>query len=292
MTVTRQANPAVRSMTALEDARWLDRPAGPVRSAVRRALRRTPVRNALHGTWLGHSLHPVLVQAPIGCFLSAAVLDLRGDRDAPAARRLVGAGLLAATPAAVTGLADWAEGHEQQQRVGLVHAAANAAGLLLYGASYARRLRSPGSGRLLSAAGLSAVAAGGFIGGHLAYRQALGPNHAEAVPHLVPPGWQDLCAVDDLPADGEVRQLMLGDQPLTVIRDGGRTHVLSDVCSHLSAPLHQGELDDGCLTCPWHHSVFRVADGSVVRGPATAPVPVFEVRDRDGRIEVRLPGAG
>lgn len=285
-------NAAVRSMTALEEVRWLDRPAGPLRSAVRRALRHTPVRNALHGRWLGHSVHPALVQAPLGAFLSSAVLDLRGDQDAAAARTLVGTGLLASAPAALTGLADWAEGHEQQQRVGLVHAAANTAGLAMYALSYARRVRAPGSGRLLSLAGLAAVGLGGVLGGHLAYRQSLGPNQAEHVPHRVPPGWSDLCARDDLPTEGRTRQVMLGDQPLVVVRDGGRTRVLSDVCSHLSGPLHEGELSDGCLTCPWHGSVFRVADGAVVRGPATAPAPSFQVRERDGRIEVRLPGAG
>ena len=61
--------------------------------------------------------------------------------------------------------------------------------------------------------------------------------------------------------------------------------------SHVRS-LSDGELTDGCLTCPWHGSVFRVADGAVVRGPATAPQPAFEVCEADGMIQVCLPGAG
>jgi len=75
-----------------------------------------------------------------------------------------------------------------------------------------------------------------------------------------------------------------------VIRRGDEVTILSDRCPHLSAPLHDGELDcaTGTITCPWHGSVFRVDDGSVVHGPATAPVPGFETRMADGVVETRV----
>ena len=60
----------------------------------------------------------------------------------------------------------------------------------------------------------------------------------------------------------------------------------------MSGPLSGGDLDGACLTCPWHGSSFRVADGSVARGPATAPQPVFQVREVGGALQVMLPGAG
>jgi nitrite reductase/ring-hydroxylating ferredoxin subunit len=53
-----------------------------------------------------------------------------------------------------------------------------------------------------------------------------------------------------------------------------------------------GEYHDGCLTCPWHGSTFRVSDGAVTRGPATAPQPAFRTRLNGGTIQVCLPGAG
>jgi nitrite reductase/ring-hydroxylating ferredoxin subunit len=95
----------------------------------------------------------------------------------------------------------------------------------------------------------------------------------------------------DLPEGKPVRQ-MLGEVPVVAIRADGAVHVLADRCSHMSGPLSDGELTGGCLTCPWHGSVFRIADGSVARGPATAPQPAFQTREVGGAIQVRLPGAG
>ncbi len=60
----------------------------------------------------------------------------------------------------------------------------------------------------------------------------------------------------------------------------------------MSGSLADGELSGDQVTCPWHGSVFCLRDGSVVRGPATAPQPSFETRIVDGAVEVRLPGAG
>ena len=228
-----------------------------------RLIRPGKVRDALHGVWLGHPLHPMLVQASVGAWLSASILDLTGG-DEKASRHLVTVGLTAAVPAALAGTADWSEQHEQQMRVGVVHAAANIAALSLYGAS----LMSPGPrlGRALRLAGLAAVSAGGLLGGYISFRLAGGANHAEEVPHLVKPGWQYLMASADLPEGKPVRQ-MLGEVPVVAIRSGGAVHVLANRCSHMSGPLSDGELKDGCLTCPWHGTVFRIADGSVARRP-------------------------
>ena len=181
---------------------------------------------------------------------------------------LVAAGLIAAVPAAVAGAADWSEQHEQQMRVGVVHAAGNIVASSLYGASLLSR--GPRLGRVLRLAGLAAVSASGLLGGHISFRLAGGANHAEEVPHLVKPGWHHLMTSADLPEGTPVHH-MLGEVPVVAIRAGGTVHVLADRCSHMSGPLSDGMLADGCLTCPWHGSVFRIADGSVVHGPATAP---------------------
>ena len=156
---------------------------------VARLIRPGKVRDALHGVWLGHPVHPMLVQATTGAWLSASILDLTGA-DEKAARRLVAAGIGAAVPAALAGAADWSEQHEQQMRVGVIHAAGNVAALGLYAASLAQR--GPRAGRLLRLAGLAAVSASGLLGGHISFRLAGGANHAEEVPHLMEPGWQHL----------------------------------------------------------------------------------------------------
>jgi nitrite reductase/ring-hydroxylating ferredoxin subunit/uncharacterized membrane protein len=277
----------MQAISRLEQESRLDRVVSAGQRAAR-LIRPGKLRDVLHGVWLGHPLHPMLVQVPVGAWLSASVLDFaRGDERA--ARLLVATGLIAAVPAALAGTADWSEQHEQQMRVGIVHAAGNVVALGLYGASLAPR--NPRLSRALRLTGLAAVSASGLLGGHVSFRLAGGANHAEEVPHLVKPGWQYLMTAADLPEGKPVHQ-MLGEVPVVAIRTNGAVRVLADRCSHMSGPLSGGELADGCLTCPWHGSVFRIADGSVARGPATAPQPAFEAREADGAIQVCLPGAG
>ena len=284
----------------LEKAEGLDRVVGPVQQLVQKIPPGT-VKDALHGVQLGHPLHPLLVQVPVGAWMSAGFLDALGDEGERQARQLIGLGLLAAVPAAVAGSADWAEQHEQQMRTGVVHAAANTTAVTLYlGSLLARGRGRTGLGRALGYAGLAAVSVGGLLGGDISYRLAGGANHAEETPHLVPTGWQDLMPLAEL-TQGEPVKAMLGDVPLFVLRDDDQVHVLANKCSHMSGPLSDGELSAGeltggktdrCVTCPWHGSVFRVRDGAVVHGPATAYQPAFETRVQAGIVQVCLPGAG
>ena len=183
--------PVREALDGLEELRGLDRLVAPLQQAVR-GLPLGGARDLLRGTWLGHPLHPTLVQVPVGAWTSAAVLDLvPGQRRA--AGLLVAVGLAGAVPTALAGWVDWSEQHERQLRVGLVHATANATGVVLYTASLVARLRGHSvRGRALGFAGLTAVGVGGLLGGHLAFRQAAGANHTEDVAHLVEPGWHRL----------------------------------------------------------------------------------------------------
>lgn len=285
-----------RLLDRIENAALLDPVVKVVRSGVGAVLARQDVKDALHGVWLGHPLHPMLTDVPVGAWTSAALLDaMPGSGTAP--DRLIAVGVLAAVPTVVTGLADWSDTHQQQQRVGVVHALANTVALGCYVASLAaRRQGRRARGRLLAYAGLTAAAAGGYLGGHLAFRQAVGANHAEFVPHLTPPGWHHVADLDDLPDDSPVER-RLGSVALMVLRRGTSVHVIANRCSHLDGPLADGKLTyDGagelCVQCPWHGSTFRLRDGEVVHGPATAPQPVFQTRVEGGRVEIMLAGAG
>ncbi|MFJ9768283.1 DUF2231 domain-containing protein [Streptomyces erythrochromogenes] len=136
-----------------------------------RSLPLGDVRDLLKGRPLGHPLHPVLVQVPVGCWLSAAVLDLvPGERRG--ATTLTAVGLAGVAPAAIAGWADWADQPPEQARVGLAHAASNAAAVGCYAVSLAARLGGhPVKGRMWGWAGLAAVAVTGALGGHIAHRQ-------------------------------------------------------------------------------------------------------------------------
>ncbi len=278
----------------IERSEVLDRPAGAARDTVARLLTDRTVKDALHGVWLGHSLHPALAQFTLGSFLSASLLDAVGGGRRESSM-LIAAGLVGTVPTVAAGWADYADGHEEQQRVGIVHAGLNSAAVACYAGALVLRARRGGSrggrGRGLTAAGAALSGLSAYLGGHMAYRQTLGPNHAESVPHTGPGDWRPLGPVADLPDNDAVRR-WAGDTPVLVVRRGTDVSVLSDRCSHASAPMHEGELGDadGCpsITCPWHGSVFRIADGSVVHGPATAPLPRFETRTVDGVVEARV----
>jgi len=144
------------------------------------ALLADPARaDALQGKWLGHAVHPPLTDVPIGAWFSATILDLVGGRKAqPAAKRLIGVGIVSALPTAVTGWAEGGTAEPREQRVGVVHAASNIAALSLYTASW----RARGKGRhlrgvALGLGGSAALGVGGYLGGHLVAARKVSSRH-------------------------------------------------------------------------------------------------------------------
>lgn len=271
----------------LQRSQRLDGTIQVLSAIVHRVLPPGRVKDALHGVPTGHPAHPALTDLPVGCWTSVAILDLLpGTRYA--SQVLVAAGLAGAVPTALTGLADWSELHRDQQRVGLVHALGTISASVLYATSLMARGQGRDlAGKALGYAGLGALIAGAYLGGHLAFRQAAGASHADQLAHLAPLGWHDLCSVDELP-DGWPVHRRLGYISLFVLRTGEEINVLADRCAHLAGPLHQGRIvtgdDEVCVVCPWHGSTFRVRDGSVVHGPATGRQPAFETRIMDDNI--------
>ena len=163
----------------LEAADALDRPADAIGRTVRGAIPEGSVKDALSGAWLGHALHPIVTDVPIGTWTSSILLDWIGGRDArKSADRLLLTGILAAGATVATGWSDWADAEARDPRVrrsGLVHAGANATATALMVSSYvARRRGARGRGKLLSLAGSAALACGGWLGGHLSYTLGAG----------------------------------------------------------------------------------------------------------------------
>jgi nitrite reductase/ring-hydroxylating ferredoxin subunit/uncharacterized membrane protein len=274
----------------LEQAQALDPAVDAVAKVYNAALPRGPVKDALHGTWLGHQLHPLLVAVPIGLWTGASLLDLTAGRSGrDAAQRLVGAGLLAAVPTALSGAADWSElgVAKRPKRVGLVHAAANNLTLLAYAASWlARRRGDHARGRTLALVGTAGLSVGGYLGGHLAYAQAVGVNR-NADEQKKPRDWTDAAAAADVQERAPYAADVQG-QSVVLVRTGGTVSAIGGTCGHWGGPLADGELVDGCLECPWHGSRFRLSDGSVARGPATTPQLSYDVRQTGDRLEVRV----
>lgn len=259
-----------------------DRVAGVAEPAVGRGSR----RDILTGRWLGHPAHPMLIAFPIGCWVSAAIVDLfGGEGSRRIARRLIGFGVAGAVPAAATGTADWLDTSGDERRLGTAHALGNLTATTLFGASwFARGTGRTGLGRLLSGVALSAVGAAGYLGGHLAYAKGVGVNTTAF--QSGPDDWTAVSDLDELPLD-EAVPLDCGSVRLVAVRRAHGVDVLEDRCTHRGGPLSDGTVRGDCVECPWHGSRFVTRTGEVRRGPASIEQPAYESRIREGRVEIR-----
>ena len=284
----------LRTVDVLARQKWLGQASEMVQRAIQGIFEAggsaaQPIADFLHGTWLGHPLHPVLTDVPIGAWTAAVLLDaldIVGEQDyAPGADAAVALGLAGALGAAVSGLTDWKDLDSRPQRIGLVHGVLNLSATALFSASlFMRRSEARAAGRATALAGYLVAAAAAYLGGDMVYRDQAGVSHTSPV-------WKTLKYAPVLPEDelteGDLRRVEVGERRIVLARQNGRIYAMEERCSHLGGPLADGQLEDGCIQCPWHGSRFALEDGHPVDGPATIAQPCFETRVRNGQIEVR-----
>jgi nitrite reductase/ring-hydroxylating ferredoxin subunit/uncharacterized membrane protein len=248
------------------------------------------VVDVLHGIWLGHPLHPVLTDIPIGSWTLAMLCDLvaaqRGsDEAARMADTLTIIGAVAAVPTAIAGVADYSAIDESAVAMATAHGLLNSTGLVLNLLSIRDRATGNRSrGVMLSAVAFGLLNASAWMGGEMVYHKRLGVDHAEATGG--PDEWQSVLDATDLPERAPKRVEVAGVAVL-LYRDGNEVYAIGAVCSHAGGPLDEGTFDGACVQCPWHDSVFDLRDGHVVHGPATYPEPVYDARVRGEKVEVR-----
>ncbi|MBW0000439.1 MAG: Rieske 2Fe-2S domain-containing protein [Verrucomicrobia bacterium] len=248
-----------------------------------------PVRNFLHGNWLGHPVHAAITDVPVGAWSTAAVLDAvelaSGTQVyAPGADAAVGIGLVGALGAATSGLCDWSKTDRPARRVGVLHALFNASAALCYAASWLqRRSGNRQAGIASGMTGFLFVLAGTYLGGHLSYDERIGVDHAQ---RDAPDEWSPVIAEGDLP-EAELRRVQVRGISVLLVRRNGRIFALGEKCAHLGGPLAEGKLEGDSVVCPWHGSQFALENGRVIDGPAVYAQPCYETRVRDGRIEIR-----
>jgi len=280
------------SLMQMVDNPAIDRLAEPMSKAVRGAYDAAgaagqQAKNLLHGVWLGHPLHPVFTDVPLGAWTTALALDAAAGEDAGmrrAATFAMGIGLAGAAGAAITGLTDWSETDGQSRRSGLIHGLLNVTATTLFAAAFAQRQRdSHDGGRSCAWAGYAIALGAAYLGGDLVYRQRIGVTHAD---RELP---QEFTAVMDSTAlaENSMVRARAGGTDILLVRQHGRVCALVHSCAHLGGPLSEGTLKDGSVVCPWHQSEFALDDGRVLNGPATHNQPCLVVRERDGRIEVK-----
>jgi nitrite reductase/ring-hydroxylating ferredoxin subunit/uncharacterized membrane protein len=283
---------STESLIQVVDNPAIDRVAEPLSNAVRGVYEAAgPIgqqaKNVLHGVWLGHPLHPVFTDLPLGAWTTALALDAAADDD-PGMRRAatfaMGVGLAGAAGAAVTGLTDWSETDGDSRRNGLIHGLLNITATTLFAAAFAiRRKDSHEGGRACAWAGYAIALGAAYLGGDLVFRQRIGVTHADGE---MP---EEFTAVIDSAAlaENSMVRARAGGTDILLVRQHGRVCALVHACTHLGGPLSEGTLKEGSVVCPWHGSEFALDDGRVLNGPATHNQPCLAVREREGRIEVK-----
>jgi nitrite reductase/ring-hydroxylating ferredoxin subunit/uncharacterized membrane protein len=267
----------------IEGAAGLDALAKPAVAFWGRLLSPGWLTSLASGTPLRHPAHPAAATFTAGSLLSASVLDATGDpRMRPAAQALIGAGVVGALPTVVAGWSDWLYTEQAEKRVGLVHAATNATGLTAYGLSLLQRRRG-GDGRAAGFVGAAVLAAGGWLGGHLAYAQGVGVDTNAF--QTGPADWTDVAATGDVTV--ALTRVEVDGVALLLTRVAGTAVALADRCGHRGAPLSDGDRAGDCVICPWHDARYDLVTGDVRRGPAVRPQPTYQVREAADRIQVR-----
>lgn len=277
----------------IEKQEWLKPTEEALQQLVHKAFRfrgGRQVKNFLHGTWLGHPLHVILTDIPIGAWTVAIALDALDSMDARrqygrAAEAAVALGLAGAFGAAAAGLTDWQDIDPPARRIGLVHGLLNVASVALFGGSLlARRKGGRTTGRGLAALGYAVSVAAARLGGNLVYEQKIGVDHAAS--EKLPDKFVPVLSESEL-EDGKPVRAEHNGTPILLVRRGAQIFALAETCSHLGGPLSEGKLDGDVIQCPWHGSRFSIRDGHVVEGPAVHPQPCLETRIGNGHIEVR-----
>jgi nitrite reductase/ring-hydroxylating ferredoxin subunit/uncharacterized membrane protein len=249
------------------------------------------IRDLLNGRWLGHPIHAVLTDAPIGILFLVIVFDVLGMADAAWWTLVIG--ILSMLGAALAGFADYAETDGKARDRGTLHSSLMLVALVLFLISLVLR-PGLGSGAAVSAAAvvLSLVAwlivsAAAYVGGDIVYVFGNMVDH-----HAFRGGSTKWLALEpsETEADGSIPEgrpvkAKLGANSLVLVRNGDTILALHDTCAHAGCSLSTGTLVPGAtpvVECPCHGSRFKLADGHVVRGPSVYDQPAYEVRSGEG----------
>lgn len=275
--------PYQQIVAAIEAVPGLDGLSDSIAQAIAPLTERRGLMDLLHGRWLGHALHPVLSDVPLGMWGSVALLDLIGDETG--ATVLTAGGCLAAFATVASGAADWSTTVGRDRRLGLVHGLANTAVLgLQLGALGARATGRTRRGRFLSAAGLAGALAAAYFGGELVFGRGVAIDHTAWISG--PSKWTDVADDADV-TEGALTAVDVEGRKVLLTRVSGKVCALENTCNHAGGPLNEGTVEDGSVVCPWHGSRFRLSDGALLGGPATFPQPHLSTKKVAGRIQIR-----
>jgi nitrite reductase/ring-hydroxylating ferredoxin subunit/uncharacterized membrane protein len=254
------------------------------------------LQDLLNGSWLGHSLHAVLVDVVIGAATAAVLLDLLRvffgvDGLETATTWVVGLTALSAIGSIVTGLTDYKDTapNSSERDITGFHGLTNIVATVFVAVSFFLRLGDGHDAAFWALLiGYLVVSVGGYIGGHVVFKYGYMVNHNAFSRSKRAKEFTPIAPIAEVP-DGAPTKVMFGNTALVVVRRGDVVHALRETCSHAGGPLSEGELKGDTITCPWHFSTFRLSDGSVVHGPAATAQPAYRARVNGDQVEVQGP---
>jgi nitrite reductase/ring-hydroxylating ferredoxin subunit/uncharacterized membrane protein len=252
------------------------------------------LQDFLNGSWLGHSLHPVLTDVVIGGSTVAVLLEIIGwfgvDGLRPAIAWTLGLTWLAAIGTIVTGLTDYKDTATGDERnLAGVHGLINIAATIAFIVAFVAYLGPDGSlGPVLLIAGYLVISVGAYIGGHVVFKYGYMVNHNAFPRARRAKEFTSVLPAAEL-ADGTPTKASLGTTTLVLVRRGDVVYALKETCSHAGGPLSEGTLEGEGIVCPWHGSTFRLADGAVRHGPASSRQVAYRARVNAGQVEVQGP---
>ena len=252
------------------------------------------LQDLLNGSLLGHTLHSILVDIPMGGFTVLLVLDLLAlfagvEGLETASTIILAVGWLAAIGAVLTGLTDFKDSLQDDRPVIAMHGTLQVVATGFFGASFFQRLGDNHDlGRWLAIVGYLIISLGAYIGGHIVYKLGYMVNRNA---HTRGGRAKEFTAV--LPAaqlpENTPTSAKLGTVGLVLVRRADVVYALKDACSHVGGPLSRGRLEGDAIVCPWHDSTFRLRDGAVVHGPAHTRQPIYDARIVGEQVEVQGP---
>jgi nitrite reductase/ring-hydroxylating ferredoxin subunit len=252
------------------------------------------LQDFLNGSWLGHSVHPVVTDVVVGGATAALLLQVLiwfGVADLEVALIwLLGLTWLSGLSAIVTGLTDFKDTATGDERnvVGL-HGEINIVATLLFIAAFVAAVAGmSGAAAWLLVAGYLVLSVGAFIGGHVVFKYGYMVNYNAFARGKRAREFIALLPVAELP-EGTPTRAALGATGLVLVRRGDVVFALKETCPHAGGPLAEGHLDGDTIICPWHGSALRLSDGAVRHGPATSRQVAYRARISGEQVEVQGP---